>query len=233
MHKSGLWIALGAALLGAGALELYMREFEARMTGGARTDVLLTTRDLRPGDVVERSALTTRPLPADYLESRHIRAHDIEKIVGMRVAESVAATEALLWSDVLRFADRQRTLARLVQEGKRAMSIAMPRASFGGLLRPGDRVDVLHVAPSSQPGTSGAGAVRTILTNLMVLAVDDDLGGTNTDATRRRDGLITLSVNADEGRTLAAADVAGNLRLLLRNPEDVSGMSSAGTEVRE
>jgi pilus assembly protein CpaB len=224
MRNVGLWIALGSGLLGAAGLELYMRDFEARMTGGKKTPVLLTTRDLRPGAVIERTALATRMMPADYLESRHIRASDIDKVIGMRAAENVAAAEALLWSDLLSFAANERTLARLVHDGKRAISLAMPRASFAGLLLPGDRVDVLHVPAATLAGVgsaAGSRAVRAILTNVMVLAVDDHLGGERADATRARASIVTLSVSPEDGRTLTAADASGELRLLLRNPDDL------------
>lgn len=234
MQNTSLRLALVLGLLGAALLELYMRDFEARMTGGDKTDVVLTSRDLRPGDVIERGQLAIRAVPAAYLESRHIHAKDLEKIVGLRVAEHVAATETLLWSDLVDLAADERTLARLVREGKRAMTIAMTRGAFAALLRPGDRVDVLHVQHAAGVGLEALtkrASARTVLANVLVLAVDDNLGSASGESARTRGTSVTLSVATDEAHTLAAAQATGELQLLLRNPDDVGDASRARIEL--
>jgi Flp pilus assembly protein CpaB len=235
MRNTSLWIALGSGLLGAAALELYMRDFESRMTGGPKAEVVLTNRDLQPGDVIKREHLATRAVPAAYLESRHIHVKDVDRLVGLRVAEHVSATESLLWSDLVDFAADERTLAKLVREGKRAMTISMTRGAFAALLRPGDRVDVLHVLHNIglDPNTGRAPKVRTVLSSVLVLAVDDNLGSPYGEPTRTRGTKVTLSVDTNDAHALAAAQANGDLQLLLRNPDDAGDARSAASGLAE
>lgn len=220
-------LAVLAMLGGAGLLELYMRHFEARMTGGRKTQVLTLTRDLNAGDVLSKEMLLPRELPAAYLEARHVQATDLDKVLGMRVGAGLSATESLLWSDLASFNPRERTLAGLVLEGMRAVTIGTSRGSFGAMLRPGDHVDVLHLRKSdgADPRPDGD---KLLLRNVLVLAVGNDLearaerGGRST-----HNELVTLSVTPDAGQLLARAELSGSLRLLLRNPDDVLSDSSA------
>ena len=81
-----------------------------------------------------------RDLPAAYVEERHIRAADLQRIIGVRVSMGVKANESLLWTDLATTAQQRRDLSGLVRNGMRAVTIRAPASSaFGGLLRPGVR----------------------------------------------------------------------------------------------
>jgi Flp pilus assembly protein CpaB len=219
-----LLVALAAMLCGVGLLHLYMRAFEARASGGAMHSVLVATGDAQAGEIVTRDMLGLRELPEAYLESRHILERDLDKVVGSTLAVATRANETLLWSDVAGMGQQPRSLASLVRPGMRAFTLATAEGSLRGLLQPGDRVDVLSVL---QAGNSvGPRAARTLLENLMVLAIDARTGvspaaelGAGSGATSAC--RVTLSVTNAQGQELATAERAGPLRLLLRNPGDV------------
>jgi pilus assembly protein CpaB len=102
----------------------------------------------------------------------------------------------------------------------RAVTIhADPASSFGGLLRPGDRVDVLLTVERADQRTTSS-----ILQNVLVLATGRDTGGPRTgeEGAAPRVSQITLAVNPDQSQVLALAESQGTLTLALRNPEDIT-----------
>ena len=212
MSRTPLVVSLVAALVSAGLLRLYMHRFELERSGGPTTDVLVFTSDLDLGTTLDRSMLGTRPIPAAYLESRHVLASELDDVVGARLVTAGRAHEALAWTDLSSMHRGRRDLATLVPQGMRAMRID-PRGGFDALLRPGDRVDVL--------GTSDAAeSTRTLLERLLVLAVGNDTGhGENGNA--RSQGGVTLAVTTEQAHRLAEAEQQSPLRLVLRNPDDL------------
>jgi pilus assembly protein CpaB len=208
-------LALGAALLGVGCLHVYLARYEHEVAGGAQHSVLVLTRDLAPGTVISRAALDYRDLPERYLEERHIEGRDLARVLGARASTALASGSTLLWSD-LESARADHSLAGLVRVGMRAYALAARELRFDGLLRPGDRVDVLFTPPGS--GT------RTLLQNVLVLTVGGELTrDLGEDHRSPREGAaITLSLALEQAQQLAQSEGQGALRLVLRNPQDFS-----------
>ncbi len=228
MEKNVLSIALATMLAGALLLELYVRSFEAKATGGAKVSVLVLTSDAPAGQSLARDKLGVRMLPEAYLESRHVRAGDIDKVLGEKLSLPERAGETLLWTDIAGMDDRRLTLSGLVSDGRRALTVHAARGSFSGLLEPGDRVDVLVGNDDT-----------ALFENLLVLAV-----GTRTDSHAfsgagddHREGAcdseVTLSVTSEQAQRLAGAERSGDLRLLLRNPDDVLISAPSATAAAE
>jgi len=216
-----IWIAsAAAALLGAVLLQLHLHRLEQELSGGARTRALVLARDLPARTTLTADMLGERDLPRAYLESRHIPARDLHLVIGARLGVPGRATEALLWTDLASVRGDARPLSSLVPESMRAITLATGAQGIDQLLDPGDRVDVLLVHDGDAGRTLRATRVAE---NLLVLAVGSDTGRA-ADATRsaaRAGGLVTVSASVEQGLQLAAAERAGSLRLLLRNPDDV------------
>lgn len=228
-HKARILVlaALGVALLVAFVLQPQLLGLARDLAQGSSRSVVVLTRDLALGEPITRAALDYRDLPERYLEERHIEAHDLERVLGARAAAQVPTGSALLWSD-LDLAAEGRTLAGLVRAGKRAFTLPPGDLGFTGLLRPGDRVDVLF--------THVDGSTATLLQNVLVLTVGSDLGGAAESAhTRvraemlppdaqpaRASDRVTLSVDLAQAQRLAASEGRGALRLALRNPLDLA-----------
>ena len=131
-------------------------------------------------------------------------------------------------------------LAYSVPAGMRAASVQFSEImGAGGLIVPGDRVDVMVstdysrlFGPDEQPDdndVTGHPTVITILQDLLVLAVGQEfaqpLDGDRDQATLRDDAVevqpsavsVTLAVTADEAQTLFLASREGALGLTLRS----------------
>ncbi len=218
MAQKAIVTASIAAAIGAGALHLYLARFESEATGGAPQAVVMVARDLALGEVITEGALSLHALPEQYVEERHIAGSDIARVIGTRATVAVRSGASLLWSD-LDVMQAGRTLSSLVRTGMRAFSLPDGAASFDGLLRPGDRVDVLFTVRDDD----AALATRTLLQNVLVLTVGGDLGApaAEADKGRRESHGVTLSVTPAQAQELAFTEGRGRLRLSLRNPEDL------------
>ncbi|HEX2676320.1 MAG TPA: Flp pilus assembly protein CpaB, partial [Polyangiales bacterium] len=170
MPKKALTAAFVSMLVGMALLELYVRTFEARATGGAKVGLLVATSDLRSGEVLARDKLGVRAIPQAYVEGRHVRASDVDRVVGARLLVPEKVGETLLWTDIAGMSSRQRALSALVPEGMRAFSVHAANAAFGGLLEPGDRVDV--VLGGRELEVDGA-KTPPVVENVVVLAIGD------------------------------------------------------------
>jgi pilus assembly protein CpaB len=211
VNKKALLVAVIIALVGAALGHLYLTRLEAEATGGRRVPVLIAARDLKPGMVLTESALGIRSIPQAYVGRRNISAQDAKKVVGIRVSSLIEANEPVLWSDIATLTQPGRDLSSAVQNGKRALSITQTN-TFDGLLRPGDRVDILFT-PNSGEETS------MLLQNILLLSVGGQLSAD--DAVRAQSRSVSISVSIEEGQLITQAERQGSLHLVLRNPEDV------------
>ncbi len=220
MNNKPLIIAATAALLGMGLFQLYVGRLKDEISGGPRTAVLIAAVDIAAGSVIEREMLGLRELPRGYLEQRHIKAAEADRVIGAHAGAAVKADESLLWTDIAAFQSERGTLSGLVQEGMRAITISARASDLSGLIRPGDRVDVLF---TRSEGLGGGGQfTSTLLQNLLVLAVGADIGGQ--DQVRklsRSGGSVTLSATVEQAQLLTQAEHQGRLKLALRNPDDI------------
>jgi pilus assembly protein CpaB len=214
--------AMGATFamsVGVVALFLYQEQFEQRASGGAPVAVLVADQELPLGTVLTEEMLGARDLPETYVEPRHVPASESARIIGLRVSSAVRANESVLWTDLAN-SEQRRDLSGLVQDGMRAFTIRTDdTSSFGGLLRPGDRVDVLLTVERGERYEAAA-----IEQNVLVLAAGHDLGGRSAGsgaAPRRGVNQVTLSVTLDQSQTLALAQQQGDISLVLRNPDDI------------
>lgn len=119
------------------------------------------------------------------------------------------------------------SLALKTPAGKRAVTIMIDSlAAVGGLLNPGDYVDVIaHLrVPESTEDKNGKNMVTAmIFQSLQVLAVNTNLEETGAyyDEQQRVPSLrITVAVDPQESGLLSFADMNGKLELALRSPQD-------------
>lgn len=237
MNTKALIIAIGAAALGLVLLLLYKQRFEAEASGGVPVRVLIAVQDIPLGAAVAENMLGYRLIPQAYLEDRFVRQSDLQKVIGVRVSNGLRANQTMMWTDLSLVSDGRRDLSSLVSTGMRAITVrADITNSFGGLLRPGDRVDVLGTL--SRTGGETDRVTIPLLQNVLVLAAGRDTGGEaqrqtvngSTNGNSQVDiSQITLSVSMEEAQLLTyTADRGGaggrhtGLTLVLRNPEDIA-----------
>jgi len=118
-------------------------------------------------------------------------------------------------------------LSSLLPAGKRAVAARITaEKTAGGLILPNDRVDVLHTLESAdKPEGQKDYTTRTILTNIVVLAVDQTLNETNKDEKGKAKAVpigktVTLELDPRQAEVLVAAEASGTISLALRSAAD-------------
>jgi pilus assembly protein CpaB len=182
----------------------------------------VATGELALGSKVTEDKVATRLVPEDYLDSRFVRAVDSQRILGLPLRTQLEAGEFILWTDLATSTVSARGLSVLIPTSMRAIAVpASLESAFGGLLRPGDRADVLLT--TDQLGNEERRVTDTLLQNVLVLAVGSDVGEVKDSGSlqRTRQTTVTLLVSPEEAQILTFAQDRGRLAISLRNPDDI------------
>jgi pilus assembly protein CpaB len=181
----------------------------------APTEVVVASAPIRPGETFQVENLAKARLPASGVGRRNVPASEFQLLLGARSRDGMEAGDPVLWSDVDDPMDPT-PLSEAVPEGRRAVTLPLdPVSSFAGMLRPGDRVDLLC-------NRDGDGAATVVLESVPVLAVDRKLDPSPGEegASGGEPGTATLSLAPGESKALLRAARSGSVQWMLRNGND-------------
>jgi pilus assembly protein CpaB len=184
-------------------------------------EVVTSTADLPWGTVIDATHLKLSRFPADAVPEGAVRK--IEDAIGRTSRDNLARGELLL-AGRLTEPGVGRGLPPLIPKGMRAVSIQTPNVSSGvtGFVMPGNKVDVvLTMHGTGHEDPSGGGRTITLLQNVTVLAVDQNIEAPSEnmmDLKQMR--TVTLVVTPQQAQELDLGQNKGILRLTLRNPLD-------------
>jgi len=215
MNWKAFIAGLGCALVGGVLLFVYMKRFEREVSHGTPTPILVATQNIPFGERITESMVIALAMPSAFVDTRHILLRDKSSILGIRTTIDVQANEAILWTDLAMATSEHRTLASQIPSGLRATSIrADVTSTLGGLLRPGDRVDIFL--------TTELPPARTVLLlqSVMVLAIGQDIGTIDSAGNTGGFDQVTVSATVDQAAALTQAAVMGTLSLALRGRND-------------
>ncbi len=219
-RKTALYAALGAAILGSLLFWTYVRQLKHELSGGRPVTLLALRHDVDAGRPITEDMFLPHDVPEVYVESRHVLASSLPRVLGVRTTIGLEANQVLSWTDLSSTPRGDHTLSAHIPLGMRAMSITQPeRQLFGGLLRPGDRVDVLITKTTSMQ--SKRAVTVPLLQNVLVLAVGDRLGSTHPEDMQGAASVVTLLVTMDQAGLLAHSRSDSELTLVLRNENDI------------
>ncbi|AMF95228.1 Flp pilus assembly protein CpaB [Vibrio fluvialis] len=178
-----------------------------------RVPVVVASREIPVGTVIEEQHLATRLLEKSWVEDNQFSS--TEGVVG-KIAGSDMYTNEIIVAQRLTTPGEGATLAALIPEDKRAVTIRVNDViGVAGFLLPGNKVDVLSTVQYSKTSAN----TTTILKDIRVLAVDQ------TAKTQENKPIIvravTLEVSPREAEKLLSAKSKGDIQLVLRNPHAV------------
>ncbi len=223
MNRRALLIAVIIGIVGVFLLLLYQRRFELEASGGEKVKLLIAVKRLERGKPITEDMIATREVPIAYVDDRSVREIDKNKILGIRVGNTVKEQNLLLWSDLATGSDEKKDLSSLVLPGYRAVSIRAARDETSiSLIRPGDYVDIITVIGGGNTMTEARASV-VLLQRVLVLAIGSD---TSPDAFQddkpkyQAENLVTLSLTLSEAQILALAAERGKIAVAVRHPDD-------------
>lgn len=251
-NKSSIKLIVIAIVLGVvGSLlaMLYLNAKEAQLREELKPKsqpigVVVASRDLVKGDILDGNTLSVRPIPNDFVSNLAVLPADFDKIEGKVLQVNLARGKPLLNTFI--GTDFPLDFSDTLIEKRRAMTIQVDEInSFTGLLRPGNKIDlfVLGKSESTDLNVDDSKVVLPVLENVEVLATGKDTANDYEEKIRLlRGGIganpqqnyttITINVTPKQAAILSLAQDSGDIIALLRNREDISGSGFAVIDKR-
>lgn len=213
-----------------GYIAAQLEDERARLADrGRTTGVLVARAGLAPGQTVDTDTVAVRQVPVHLVDGSMIADAEFDAVRGSRLALPMTDGEPIRRAALLMADDG---FSSRVGHGIRALTIEVDEVnSLSGMLRPGDRIDLLFTTQSSpeQPGVLSA----PLMQDLRILATGARVGGI-AGALSEREGFraITVEVTPVQAQKLVLAQRSGRLTALLRNPDDRQPMAQEAIDIR-
>ena len=226
------FLLLGAVFFGVLAFILTYSQIDKekrRLMGNSETVALIQMRrNMVEGEELKETDLrrveVKRQRDTQTL-SREIPWRELSRIIGRKLDTTVVAGQILLTTD-LKPVSRRQGFTGIIQEGGRAVSIAVDAVSaVNHLIQPNDNVDIIGTFrfPDAQKDSALDTVTMTILQNVKVLAVGNQWREFRSEEGFNRSySTITLMLWPAEVEMIVFAAQKGRLSLSLRNYEDSS-----------
>lgn len=249
MNKRLTLIIAGVlALLAIFLVKIYLdqrdRYFEMQAEKKAQQErenqitILLAKRDISVGESLDPSMIDVAVAPVSRVPPQ--TATSFDQIFRTEAVVPIAKGEAINLSKLT--ASRRASMARTAislstttPEGKRAITIPVDQiASVGGMINPGDYVDVLCSlsvpVESDDRKSKKKEVILPLLQNVLVLAVGTELAGQEEYVPQPGEAakqerkipakMITLALAPEEANILAFVQEQGKIQMILRFPGD-------------
>lgn len=191
--------------------------------------MLVAARPLSIGTLLKDDDMREMEVTADAVpEGAFVGgAESLAELRGALLRRFIDPNQPVIRTDVLRPRDRG-FLAAVLRPGTRAISVGVDVVTgASGLIWPGDEVDLILTQNLQQQGAGESPGRRvvgeTILSAVRVIAVDQQISHSGTDAAANRvvARTVTLEVNPEQAERLAVAMQLGRISLVVRSIEGV------------
>jgi len=219
MNNRNSIIALAAGLLFGGLAFYLLHEKASEMEQKATpVQVLVASQYIPAGSFLKPDMVDKKMVPESFVSPGTIR--DVRDVEGLMSLTAISAGEPILSN---KFGEGEETLALTLNPGFRAYTLEVSETSgVGGLIRPGNHVDLLAKIDSNKRETTSFA-----FQNLQVLAVGQRFSGSSrskkTQETNASESgaynTVTLSVTPEQAEILMYLEGKA-LRLILRAPND-------------
>ena len=232
-----LAIALGAGIVAAMlAVKMSNREPEPAQIVAAPVetpqidalDVLVANKDIPLGYRIAAGDLVWQSFPktgvAEVYVNRAARPAAAEELVGMVARSPFIAGEPVREQRLIKA--NQGFMSVILTPGMRASAVEVKAVSTaGGFILPNDHVDVILTRAAPKVGNSGGDPYvsETVLANVRVLAVDQQISDGKGEAAMLAKDTVTLELSPRQAETLAQSTQLGVISLALRALRDREG----------
>lgn len=214
---------------------------KAEETGKLYGVVLIAKEDIPVGKEITEDMVQERRIPNVFVQPK--AADSFTRIEGYVPVAPILKGEQITLTK-LSLPGQVGSLSMKTPAGKRAISVVVDNISaLGGMLRPGDHVDVITVVPVPMPAPDGKQTVQLttmpLFQDVLVLAVGSKLEREEVRSQKKTTEekqpaqalssfVITLALGPQEANLIAfIQEQQGKIRLILRSPTDTQTQTLA------
>ena len=223
--KLVLFVVMAVGLAGFGAVAWISVQAPTPPVATAavvsRTSVLTAAHLVRAGSLLRPEDIAAIEVPTAGLAAgvRVDTPSARSELFGAMVRHTLLAEQQIMPADVMRPGDHG-FLAAVLEPGTRAVTVAVDAVSgTAGLIWPGDHVDMILTQSLEEPGigTSHRVSAETVLSNVRVIAIDQQIlqGATGSQVQPAR--TVTLEVAPADAEKVSVAERLGHLSLTIRS----------------
>jgi pilus assembly protein CpaB len=190
--------------------------------------VIVAAKDIPAGAMITEEMLSEETIHKKNLQE--YAATSAARVLNKVALAPIAKGEQILLNKLgmPRKAERPTILSSIIPPGKRAVSVSVDNiASVGGMIRPGDYVDVVGTVamPSGttiEAKTEVGMTILPLFQDILVLAVGQELETYPAQSKETPSGtmIVTLALSPQEANVIAFIEEQGKVRLVLRSPKD-------------
>ncbi|MEG3165908.1 Flp pilus assembly protein CpaB [Sphingomonas sp. PB2P19] len=191
-------------------------------------EVLVATRALPVGTILDATALKYQPWPKELVDNAYYLKDktNLQSLQGTVVRSEITAGQPVTQGALVKPGDRG-FLAAALGPGMRAVTVPVSaQAAVAGFVFPGDRIDLVLTQAVAGGGDGDPLKVsETIMRNVRVLATDqrtDNLVGEDGKTEVRTFSNVTVEATPKMAEQIAVAQTLGSLSLSLRSIADNS-----------
>lgn len=231
MKSKSLMLFAVAAGCGLVAMIGAQRMMAANRTHpGETVKVLVARTDIAPGIRLDAESVTFKALPAEAVPEGAVleeaqykeRALKSRAFAGQPILVQQLGEKGVFGTSVQ------------LRKGYRLHSVPVNATQIhSGLMKPGDRVDIVLAYEMNRPGIGTQSFARTILKYVEVFAMgDQQIGAEANDGKQANRDVknVTVQVTPAEGELLQLAQKKGTLALALRGIDDTEDVNSQGMD---
>ncbi len=215
-------LAVGTALFIRGRLSDARQQMAVSAVDpqSAKVFVLVAANDVGSGDLVREQDLRWQAWPDSGAGDFYLLKDrdDMRAVVGGVVSHHLAKGEPVIMGQIIKPGDRG-FLAAVLGPGSRAVTVPLTVTSgVGGLVIPGDHVDLILSHPITDERAPNAPARlvgETVLSDIRVVAIDQTFNDQDKKAVVGKSA--TLEVSPKQAEIVEVAKQLGNLSLSLRS----------------
>ena len=150
--------------------------------------VLVAAKDMAKGTVLDKNSVSVAIVTSQYVQPQ--AATSLDRVAGMLTVVPISKGEQITLNKLIAVKDASSSsssLAMATPIGKRAVTISVDSISaVGGMIRPGDYVDVVAMVVVPVTTTQGKQATQatsvSLFQNVLVLAIGQDISSAPQDA---------------------------------------------------
>ena len=191
-----------------------------------KVEAIVLTSPIESGGVITESDIARKVV--DRLSNQKIQEIPWQRrgfaVVQRKADRTLQAGTVLRYSDIKAERKRSDGLAGIIRPGNRAISISVDAvSSVTGLIKPGDRVDIVGTFrfPEMKGDKSLDVITMTILQSVRIIATGKDMGNSSMLQKKSRGyNTVTLALSPKEVEMIVFASQKGQLVLSLRDAEE-------------